>query len=272
MSFGNWIEDLVLDLLFYKRVLELNYIELALSRADPGEDGSGLDEPSGNGYARVLISFASWGNAADGILTNVLPIVFSEATGSWGQLTHFALYGEDVYASSGIIAYGPLDTPMSVVSGYMPRFNAGALRIRINGAGGLGSFSNYLENQMLEHLFQKSYYTTEAFYVGLCNANPGELATGADCEELPNIEGYARVETINADWYFALNGTIENRNDITFPIATDTWGIVTHFVILDSGVYGQGNVLVYGELWAPLFAASGSILRIPQLYLEVTID
>ena len=42
----------------------------------------------------------------------------------------------------------------------------------------MGSFSNYWENKILNHIFGKSSYTPPAIYVGLSTADPLDNASG----------------------------------------------------------------------------------------------
>lgn len=75
---------------------------LALSSTAPNAEGGGVSEPVGNGYARALIGgynqpqkmTAAVVDLSTGIASssNDQEIHFNEATGSWGTLTHFAIY------------------------------------------------------------------------------------------------------------------------------------------------------------------------------------
>ncbi|MEO1035215.1 MAG: hypothetical protein AAFX44_06600 [Pseudomonadota bacterium] len=81
----------------------------AFSTADPGEDGSGAAEPSGNGYARVATAPADWAdatNADPSVVTNVNNITFPNPTGPWGSCTHGAVY--DAASGGNFVAGGPL--------------------------------------------------------------------------------------------------------------------------------------------------------------------
>ncbi len=69
-SFSNYWENEVLDHLFGKGVYAPPTIYVALSAADPGENGSGLDEPDGNGYARACTAAGDWNAANGGLLDN----------------------------------------------------------------------------------------------------------------------------------------------------------------------------------------------------------
>lgn len=114
------------------------------------------------------------------------------------------------------------------------------------------AFSNYAEDRLLEHLVGKVAFARPEVYIGLCNAGPTEEATGNNCNEVPNVAGYARVKTIGEDWSNAVAGLIMNIKEFVFPYGVGgEWGVVSHYVLVDSGVYGQGNVLVYDVLHTP---------------------
>lgn len=134
------------------------------------------------------------------------------------------------------------------------------------------SFGNWFENKVLDHIFSKGNYTPQILYVGLCVANPGEAGTGGSCNEVANANGYAREQTSSAFWNTASGGQLTNALVITFPESTGIWGTVTHFVIVDSGSYGAGNMLLYGTLSPPIAIPQGSLPRFPVGTLVVTLD
>ena len=68
--------------------LSLDGTYLALSTADPLDDGTGFAEISGNGYARPAITFAP---AAAGAKSNSALLSFTAAGGNWPQATHVAI-------------------------------------------------------------------------------------------------------------------------------------------------------------------------------------
>ncbi len=106
-----------------------------------------------------------------------------------------------------------------------------------------GSKSDYLENKLLDAVFNGSSWTTitnvyVALFTGtLSGDTPGTEVTGGS---------YARVSTAPADWTAASGGALENGNAITFPAPTANWGTVTHFGIFDAST--SGNALYYGDL------------------------
>ncbi len=129
-SFSNYWENEILDHLFGKGAYSPPTIYVALSTADPGESGSGLSEPSGNGYTRALTSASDWNTANGGLLDNAAAIEFNAATGDWGTMTHFALF--DAATAGNMLAYGTLNQAKSVGSGDTIRFAAGDLDVTLN--------------------------------------------------------------------------------------------------------------------------------------------
>jgi hypothetical protein len=124
LSFSNYYELYVLDLLLNKTLF------VGLSTADPGEDGSGLAEPSGNAYARVTLPKSYWNDASGGSKDNGTVIEFTQATGSWGTITHVCLF--DAITSGNLLLSGALDTPVAIVSGDIFRFPITTLAITLD--------------------------------------------------------------------------------------------------------------------------------------------
>jgi len=112
----------------------------------------------------------------------------------------------------------------------------------------IGGFSDDAENKILELITGKTPFSKPTVYVGFCTADPGEEATGADCNEVPDTNGYGRIAVAADDWNSASAGAIDNANAIASPKASGSWGEITHYVLVDSPNHGEGNVLVYDEL------------------------
>lgn len=129
-SFSDYWEDKILNHIFGKDNYTPPTISAALSTADPLDDASGLAEPAGNGYARVETSASDWNTASDGSLDNAGDIIFPKATGSWGTITHFALF--DAATGGNMLAYGVLNPPKAVDSSYTAIFDAGDLNISLD--------------------------------------------------------------------------------------------------------------------------------------------
>lgn len=121
-----------------------NTVFVGLSSTEPNADGSGITEPSGNGYERVLIGAANqsltqkFGDPADGVITNTGDIYFPESSGSWGDpLTHFFLTTDQTGTdSSKILAFDELQadgvaSPVSVTAAKtVVMFRKGQLSIK----------------------------------------------------------------------------------------------------------------------------------------------
>jgi hypothetical protein len=131
----------------------------------------------------------------------------------------------------------------------------------------MGSFSDYWENEILDHLFGKGNYTPPTIYVGLSTAEPGDDGSGLS---EPSGDGYARVQTSGSDWNAASGGQLDNANDITFPEATGSWGTVTHFALFDAA--SGGSMLAHGSLSGSKAIGSGDTARFAAGDLDVSLD
>ena len=129
-SFSDHWENEILDHVFGKGAYTPPTIYVGLSTADPGDDGAGLSEPSGNGYARVATTSADWNLASGGALDNANAIEFAEATGSWGAVTHFALF--DAASGGNLLAHGSLNQSKTIASGDTARVVASDLDVSLN--------------------------------------------------------------------------------------------------------------------------------------------
>jgi len=129
-GFSDYWENKILDHVFGKGSYTPPTIYVALSTADPLDDASGLSEPSGNGYARKQTSASDWSPASGGSLNNAGDITFGAAAGSWGTITHFALF--DAAAGGNMLAHGALNQPKAIGSSNTAIFEAGDLDISLD--------------------------------------------------------------------------------------------------------------------------------------------
>lgn len=110
-------------------------IYVGLSSTSPSRDGTGVTEPSGNGYARVLLGNTSqsltqkMSTPSNGVTTNEEVINFPEATGSWGTLTHFCIF--DNITSGNLLAFGELTTPITPTASTIPTVRVGQLSVSL---------------------------------------------------------------------------------------------------------------------------------------------
>lgn len=136
----------------------------------------------------------------------------------------------------------------------------------------MGSFADYCELKVLDHIVGKADFASVTAYVALATADPTDAGTGASMSECANTNTYARVTTAAGDWDAAAAGAIANATDITFPEATGSWGTVTHFGILDSGTWGAGNLLAHGALGASKAIGSGDTPKFAAGDIDITLD
>lgn len=103
--------------------------------------------------------------------------------------------------------------------------------------------SNYLMTKLLNHIFSKGNYTPSTIYVALSNGSP--KGDGLKLNE-PKTKCYQRVKTETTDWGMAENASLSNLSTIEFNEATEDWGKITHFALMDS--LTGGNMLIAGTL------------------------
>lgn len=135
-----------------------------------------------------------------------------------------------------------------------------------------GSFSDYLENKVLDHLFGgASYSQLGDVYVALSTTTP--VDAGTNFTE-PSGGSYARAQIQNesgdAEWAAAASGSKANAVAVAFPQATGDWGTITHFGIYDAS--SDGNLLVWGELTTPATVTTSDTLTFAIGDLVITLD
>lgn len=140
------------------------------------------------------------------------------------------------------------------------------------------AFTNYLENQVLAHIFRTATFTKPTtLYVGLITTTPTTTDTGTgETGTVTEASGgsYARVAVapLDANWTAATgnNGTTSNVAAVTFPACTADWGTVNAFGIWDAST--AGNLLVYSALTTPRTITAGSTPSFGAGALTVQVD
>jgi len=131
------------------------------------------------------------------------------------------------------------------------------------------SFTNFLEAELLDHVFGNASYSAPAtLYVGLCT----DVAEDGTITGEPSGSSYARVAVTNNATNFpaASGGSKANGATITFPEATGSWGTLDTFFISDAAT--AGNILGYGDLTTPRTIDSGTTVRFDVGALTITLD
>lgn len=135
--------------------------------------------------------------------------------------------------------------------------------------GMAGSFSDYLENKVLDHVLGGGDYTRPAtVYVALFTAAPTDAGGGTE------VTGgsYARVAVTNnaTNWPAASGGAKSNGTDIAFAEATADWGNIAAFGIFDA--ITSGNLMKWGDLTVSKDVDSGDTAKFAVGELDITLD
>ena len=126
------------------------------------------------------------------------------------------------------------------------------------------SFTNYLETEILDHVFAGAAYTAPGtLYIGLFTAiSDGE--TGSVTE----VSGSAYARQTMA---FTTSGaTTSNNAAVEFPTATGSWGTITHVGIFDAST--SGNLMVYATLTTSKTITTGDAFRVPSGDFDITLN
>lgn len=104
--------------------------------------------------------------------------------------------------------------------------------------------------------------TFETFYIAILVTEPAFEHTGTDLIE-PSAATYERLQVTNNDVSFsaAVNASMTNNVDITFPELTEDWGTIRGWAICDAATNG---LLLYSERTSQKFLRTGQTLRIPS--------
>lgn len=125
-------ENEVLDELLGNATLMPDPVFIGLMTTEPADDGTGVVEPVGAGYARVSVvnDLTEWPAASGGQKSNGNVITFPTATGAWGTITHFGIF--DALSGGNLLASGALNTSRTVISSDVFRFLATNLVVTLD--------------------------------------------------------------------------------------------------------------------------------------------
>ena len=127
------------------------------------------------------------------------------------------------------------------------------------------SFSNFLETEILDHVFGAAAYTAPGtMHLALFTSNPDEDASGT--EVTTSGTAYAR-QTVA----FTVSGnTASNTGAVEYPTATATFGTVSHVGVMDAST--SGNLMAYAALSSSKTISTGDVFRVPAGDLDITLD
>lgn len=131
----------------------------------------------------------------------------------------------------------------------------------------MGSITDYLENELLDHVFNAAFTSPTNIYLALCTADPTDAATGAAMNECADSGSYARTAI---SFGLAAARAVTQDADVTFPTATGSWGTVTHWAITDGNTHGAGNVLAHGAFGASKLVSTDDTPSVASGEINVT--
>lgn len=128
-----------------------------------------------------------------------------------------------------------------------------------------GSFSDYLEDKLLKHVFTNTSFTSpSSLYLALYTVAPSDTGGGTELSG----SGYTR-EAVT----FSVSGTTTlatNSAAVEFDAATGSWGTIVAVGVFDAST--SGNLLAWSELTTSKAISTGDILRIPSGELDITLS
>jgi hypothetical protein len=171
------------------------YLGLSTGAFDEGDSASSAyaREPSGNGYARRAITF---GIASNRTISNSSSIIFPQATGQWGTITHWAIF-DGPGSTANLVAQGSLTGSINVDSGVTFTIAVGDLDITLSSVWAL-NWANWL----LNGFFNASGSVTWSYVSSITQTqNDGVLLTNT------GISASAQYRQGTYDYYLAVSPT-----------------------------------------------------------------
>lgn len=129
----------------------------------------------------------------------------------------------------------------------------------------MAGFSNYLETEILDHVFAGNAYTAPTtLYLALHTADPAEDGSGAEVST--SGTAYAR-QTVT----FTVSGnTATTDAAVEYSTATANFGTVSHVGVWDAST--AGNLLAFAALTSSKTIETGDVFRVPAGDLDITLD
>ena len=131
----------------------------------------------------------------------------------------------------------------------------------------MGSFSDYLEDAILDHLLKGTAYTQPtSLHVGLSTATIVDGTTGSTVVE--PASNYGRIN--HDSWDVAAARATENTGTITFATAAASWGTITDFFVADAATLGE--ILCYGVLTTSRAIGADDTARFEDGTIDVSFN
>ena len=134
-----------------------------------------------------------------------------------------------------------------------------------------GSFSDFLEKELLDHIFptSASYTRPTNLFCALYTAVPADSGGGTEVA----AGGYTRVTSDAWNVGTTSDGgtsTVSNSSAISFPQASANWNTIAAFGIFDTST--GGNLMAWGTLTTYKVVSSGDTASFSAGALYITLD
>jgi len=125
-AFSNYLENALINgTLRATSYTAPTTVYVGLFTTDPTDAGSGT-EVSGNAYARRSATFAA---PSDGAASTNADVQFPQATGTWGTVTHFAIF--DALTTGNMMYHGALTASKLIEIGDVFKIASGDLTVTL---------------------------------------------------------------------------------------------------------------------------------------------
>jgi len=223
----NHFEEIMLNLARGISAAAPTVVYLALFLNDPSDAGGGT-EVAYSGYTRQVITFSTPAASGTGYaMQNTEAITYAEAAVSVGNATHVGVM--DSLTGGNMYLYGQLEETLSIGAGIAPVVRAGSVKWIWS-----GKMANAYKAKCM-NLLRGINCAGFTPYLALCNGSPE--AGGAEFSG----NGYERTALAFTAPSQQASGAclITNSARVETPVATGTWGQLTHIAIYDAAANGE---------------------------------
>lgn len=135
----------------------------------------------------------------------------------------------------------------------------------------MGSKGDYLEDEILDHILgDLAFDAANDLWVALYTVVSTDARGGTEVA----AGDYERIEVTNSSttWTVSSGGAKSNTAEITFAQATNAWGTIVGFAILDNSEKNSGNLYYWGSLTTAKAVNSGDTAKFAVGDLDVSED
>jgi hypothetical protein len=212
------------------------YLALFTDATAQDDDNSGT-EVSGGDYERMLCSGSGWTTPTSGSVTNTFQVTYPRASADWGNIRYIGIM--DAITSGNLLFWGQFTSDKSITEFDTFYIESGDLDLTLG-----GEQSDYLVDELLNHIFKNTEYSTPGSSIWLTLYIDDPTAADVGTEVSLGV-GYNRTNI--TDWETPSSGSTSNSNSVIVgSTATGSWQTVTHMGLRDGD--SGGNLLYYSAL------------------------